>query len=133
MEITAEKIMQQLQKGELAASVIAVFGEEGYYKDKIAAALPKAVFGEAAPEDREITVFERDTDMKELSAAINTYPFFSGCSLVVIKDEKLWGGKDAGEKRKQQQEELAELLADVPEHCQVLLLGEKIDKRSKLY
>lgn len=69
------KIMQQLHKGELAASVIAVFGEEGYYKDKIAAALPKAVFGEAAPEDREITVFERDTDMKELSAAINTYPF----------------------------------------------------------
>lgn len=34
---------------------------------------------------------------------------------------------------KQQQEELAELLADVPEHCQVLLLGEKIDKRGKLY
>lgn len=125
MEITAEKIMQQLHKGELAASVIAVFGEEGYYKDKISVALPKAVFGEAAPEDREITVFERDTDMKELSAAINTYPFFSGRSLVVIKDEKLWGGKDAGEKRKQQQEELAELLADVPEHCQVLLLGEK--------
>lgn len=133
MEITAEKIMQQLHTGQLTAGVLAVFGEEGYYKDKIAAALPQAVFGNAAPEDREITVFERDTDLKELSGAINSYPFFSGRSLVIIKDEKLWGGKDAGEKRKQQQEELAELLADVPEHCQVLLLGEKIDKRSKLY
>lgn len=133
MEITAEKIMQQLHNGEPVASVIAVFGEEGYYKDKIASALPRAVFGDAAPEDREVTVFERDTDLKELSAAINTYPFFSGRSLVVLKDEKLWGGKDAGEKRKQQQEELAILLADVPEHCQVLVLGEKIDKRSKLY
>ncbi|WP_307761026.1 DNA polymerase III subunit delta [uncultured Phascolarctobacterium sp.] len=133
MEITAEKIMQQLHKGEQVASVIAVFGEEGYYKDKIAAALPQAVFGEAAQEDREVTVFERDTDLKELSAVINTYPFFSGRSLVVLKDEKLWGGKDAGEKRKQQQEELAVLLADVPDHCQVLVLGEKIDKRSKLY
>lgn len=133
MEITAEKIMQQLHKGEQVASVIAVFGEEGYYKDKIAAALPQAVFGDAAQEDREVTVFERDTDLKELSAVINTYPFFSGRSLVVLKDEKLWGGKDAGEKRKQHQEELAVLLADVPDHCQVLVLGEKIDKRSKLY
>lgn len=133
MEITVEKIMQQLHKGEQVASVIAVFGEEGYYKDKIAAALPRAVFGDAAQEDREVTVFERDTDLKELSAVINTYPFFSGRSLVVLKDEKLWGGKDAGEKRKQQQEELAVLLADVPDHCQVLVLGEKIDKRSKLY
>ena len=106
MEITAEKIMQQLSAGTQVAGVIAVFGEEGYYKDKIAAALPRAVFGDAAPEDREITVFERDTDIKEVSAAVNTYPFFSGRSLVIIKDEKLWGGKDGGEKRKQQQEEL---------------------------
>ena len=107
MEITAEKIMQQLSAGTQVAGVIAVFGEEGYYKDKIAAALPRAVFGDAAPEDREITVFERDTDIKEISAAVYTYPFFSGRSLVIIKDEKLWGGKDGGEKRKQQQEELA--------------------------
>lgn len=133
MEISAEKIMQQLNNGEQVASVIAVFGEEGYYRDKIANLLPRAVFGDVTDEDREITIFERDTDLRELSAVINTYPFFSGRSLVVIKDEKLWGGKDAGEKRKQQQEELAELLADVPEHCQVLVLGEKIDKRSKLY
>ena len=40
MEITAEKIMQQLSAGTQIAGVIAVFGEEGYYKDKIAAALP---------------------------------------------------------------------------------------------
>lgn len=134
MEITAEKIIQQLHKGEQVANVIAVFGEEGYYKSKIAAALPPAVFGDADVADREITVFERDTDLQELSTAINSYPFFSGRSLVIIKDEKLWGGnKEAGEKRKQQQEDLAALLADVPEHCQVLLLGEKIDKRSKLY
>ena len=72
MEITAEKIMQQLSAGTQVAGVIAVFGEEGYYKDKIAAALPRAVFGDAAPEDREITVFERDTDIKEISAAVNT-------------------------------------------------------------
>lgn len=98
MEITAEKIMQQLSAGTQIAGVIAVFGEEGYYKDKIAAALPRAVFGDAAPEDREITVFERDTDIKEVSAAVNTYPFFSGRSLVIIKDEKLWGGKEGGEK-----------------------------------
>ena len=39
MEITAEKIMQQLSAGTQVAGVIAVFGEEGYYKDKIAAAL----------------------------------------------------------------------------------------------
>ena len=100
MEITAEKIMQQLSAGTQVAGVIAVFGEEGYYKDKIAAALPRAVFGDAAPEDREITVFECDTDIKEISAAVNTYPFFSVRSLVIIKDEKLWGGKDCGEKRK---------------------------------
>ena len=104
MEITAEKIMQQLSAGTQVAGVIAVFGEEGYYKDKIAAALPRAVFGDAAPEDREITVFERDTDIKEVSAAVNTYPFFSGRSLVSLKmkscGEVRMAAKNANSSRK---------------------------------
>lgn len=104
MEITAEKIMQQLSAGTQVAGVIAVFGEEGYYKDKIAAALPRAVFGDAAPEDREITVFECDTDIKEISAAVNTYPFSQDAVWLSLKmkscGEVRMAAKNANSSRK---------------------------------
>lgn len=37
----------------------------------------------------EISVFDRDTDLKRLNAAVNTYPFFGGSSLVIISDDKI--------------------------------------------
>ena len=76
MELAPEKLIEMLEKGESLPNVILMYGEENYYRSKAAACIKKYVFGSAADEDIEINVFDRDTDLKRLNAAVNTYPFF---------------------------------------------------------
>ena len=134
MEIKAEELIYKINNGvELASNLVVVFGEEDYYRQQIVAALPAQVFKEVAPEDREIQIFEKDTDLGALAAAINTYPFFSGKSLIILKDEKLLAAKADSDSRKQQLEKLAEVLGDIPEYCTVLVSASKLDKRTKLF
>ena len=78
MELAPEKLIEMLEKGESLPNVILMYGEENYYRSKAAACIKKYVFGSAADEDMEISVFDRDTDLKRLNAAVNTYPFFGG-------------------------------------------------------
>lgn len=46
----------------------------------------------------EISVFDRDTDLKRLNAAVNTYPFFGGSSLVIISDDKIFAAEKSRKK-----------------------------------
>ncbi len=95
MEIKPEELLFKLQQGGGLPDnirVLAVYGDEDYYRRKIAAAVTAFIFADVEEADREITVFEKDTDLRQLTAAINTYPFFCGRSLVVVQDERLWGG-----------------------------------------
>lgn len=136
MEIKPEELLFKLQRGEPFAAMgnlLAVYGEEDYYRGQIAAAVPAFVFAGVEESDREITVFDKDTDLRQLASVINTYPFFCGRSLVILKDEKLWGGKQDSDSRKQQLDRLAELLSDIPEYCTVLICASKLDKRTKLF
>ena len=108
MELAPEKLIEMLEKGESLPNVILMYGEEPYYRSKAAACIKKYVFGSAADEDMEISVFDRDTDLKRLNAAVNSYPFFGGSSLVIISDDKIFaaekkqkenadkGGEDVG-------------------------------------
>ena len=133
MDIKAEELLYKLQQRKPLpeARVLLVYGEELYYRGQIAASVPDYVFGDTPEQDREISLFEKDTDLRELSAAINSYPFFCGQSLIILKDEKLWAAKS--ESDKQALEKLAELLKDVPDYCTILLAATKLDKRTKLY
>lgn len=140
MELLPDELLAKLYKGELPPGVVVVYGEENYYRLAIAQAMEKAVFGATPKEERQLDSFERDTNLAELSAAINTYPFFSGISMVIISDEKLWSGKakngkDEGlsDTQKKKLEELALLLNDVPDYCHVLINCTKIDGRLKLF
>lgn len=133
MEISAEELLHKLQQHKELPRLLTAWGEEDYYRSQIAAAVPEYVFADVAPEDREITVFEKDTELRELAAVINTYPFFGGRSLIILRDEKLWGGRQDSDSKKQQLDKLAELLADIPEYCTVFLNAVKLDKRLKLY
>ena len=134
MEITPEKLMQQLKSAQpLLCNVLLLFGEEAYYRNLISKLLEKYVFADLDEADREITVFEKDTKIKEVANIINTYPFFGGKSLVVIKDEKLFNNKAGEEDGNEKITELLELMKDVPEYCQLVLNISSIDKRSKLY
>ena len=62
MELAPEKLIEMLEKGESLPNVILMYGEENYYRSKAAACIKKYVFGSAADEDTEISVFDRDTD-----------------------------------------------------------------------
>ena len=105
MELAPEKLIEMLEKGESLPNVILMYGEENYYRSKAAACIKKYVFGSAADEDMEISVFDRDTDLKRLNAAVNTYPFFGGSSLVIISDDKIFAAE------KKQKENLEAILA----------------------
>ena len=135
MDIKAEDLLYKLQKHEplpQQTQVYVVFGEDEYYRKQIAAALPDYVYGDTPVADRQITVFEKDTDISAVSEAVNTYPFFSGQSLVILQDEKLWtkGGEDA---KQTVLEKLTAIVNDVPDYCTLLITASKLDKRTKFF
>lgn len=134
MELKPEELIKKLNDKQELSQLLVVFGDEDYYKGRIAASIPEYIYGDTPEQDREITVFEKDTNMSALESAINYYPFFSGHSLVIIKDEKLFGkADDEGEPKGKQPENLQRMLADIPEYCTVLIMTKKLDKRTKLF
>ena len=135
MEIKPEELIYKLQNGAQLpqGNLFVVYGEEDYYRQQIITALPETLFQGVDSADRAITSFDKDTDLNELASIINTYPFFSGQSLVVLKDEKLLAAKAESEARKQQLDKLADILSDIPDYCTVLVSASKLDKRTKLF
>lgn len=133
MEITPENLIKQLHNDELHANVILLFGEETYYRSNAMEAILKYVFQDVEEADRAIDIFEKDTDLRELANAVNTYPFFGGRSLIVLKDDKLLSNKQESDSKQEKTEQLLKILSDVPEYCTVVINIKSIDKRSKLY
>ncbi len=133
MNLQPDELIYKLHKGEPLANVMLVVGEEEYYRSQILAALPDYIFAGVDVADREITTFDKDTNLHELESVINSYPFFSGKSLVFLRDEKLLGAKQESEAKKTQLEKLLKIIADVPEYCTFVISVLKLDKRGKLY
>lgn len=133
MELNPEELIKKLNDKQPLPKLLVVFGDEDYYKSRISAVIPAYVYGDTPEEDREITIFEKDTNINALESVINSYPFFSGQSLVIIKDEKLLGKADDGEVKGKQPESLQRVLADIPDYCTVLIITKKLDKRTKLF
>ena len=135
MEISAEKFLETLEKNLEIPPVIIIWGEEDYYKEKIVKAVLQTTFAAVAERDREINVFDKELPLKELETNINSYPFFSGKNMVLIKDPKILkqDKQQDSEARKEQQAQLSELLTNVPDFCQIVCTVEKLDKRSKFY
>lgn len=133
MEITPENLIKQLHNDELQANVLLIFGEEAYYRSSAMEAVLQYVFKNVEEADRAIDVFAKDTDLRELANAVNTYPFFGGQSLIIIKDEKLLNNKQDSDSKQEKIEQLLKILRDVPEYCTVVINITNIDKRSKLY
>lgn len=135
MEISSEKFLETLDKHLEIPRLVIIWGEEDYYKEKITKAVVQATFASVAERDREVTVFDKELPLKELETAINSYPFFLGKNMVLIKEPKILkqDKQQESETRKEQQMQLAELLSDLPDFCQVVCAVAKLDKRSKFY
>lgn len=158
-DASPENFLQELERGGMAdARVFVVYGEDGYYRDLIAAAIVKRVFQDAPEEDREITIFEKNPDPIKLEDAVNNYPLFTGHALVVIQEEQLFApkpkkkeedNKETGaepaevEEREDKDEEegkgkprlepLVAVLTNVPDYCTVLFNVSRLDERTALY
>ena len=72
MDIKPENLISLLQQHKPLpqAQVLLLCGEEDYYRNSIIAALPEYVFGDTPEADREITVFDKDTNLSGLQAAL---------------------------------------------------------------
>lgn len=113
MEIKAEELLYRLQeKKDIPAlgRVWAVFGEEDYYRQQITAATLNAIFLDTPEDDRQIYIYDRDTNLKALYSVVNTNSIFSDKTLVILHDEKLLAAKAESESKKQQLDELATIL-----------------------
>lgn len=143
MEIKAEELLYKLEKQQQIAGleqVLVVFGEEDYFRTKILSLLPEYFLGDVEETAREITIFEKDFNIKEFNLVLNTYPFFSGKSLVIVRDDKLFAAPAPGdsetakEKRKEKLEILSKLLENLPDYVYLVLASSKnFDKRTKFY
>lgn len=146
MEIKPDELLYKLQQHKQLppAQVLVLYGEEEDYHNSILAAIPDYLFADTAASDRSIESFEKDTNIAELAAVINTYPFFGGRSLVLVRDEGLWGKKPAksktdgeaeaeGAAAKKRLEQLTQIMTDVPEYCFVVISTKGLDRRTKFY
>lgn len=136
MKIEAANFLAQLHTDQPLPRVIAIVGEETYYRDKVRRSVLAKIFAPAAPAEYELTTFSEKTDVDQLENILNTYPFFGGKSAVLITDQELLAPREregkvskAGEARLQK---LLTLLSDVPDFCTVLIQAAKLDGRQKL-
>ncbi len=133
MLLKPNDLLKKLHKGEALPNLVIILGSEAYYRSQLLAAISEFVFAGVEPADREITLFDKDTNLNELEGVINSYPFFCGKSLVILRDDKLWGGKQDSNAKKQQMEKLLTILSDVPEYCTVVLSATELKKTTRLY
>jgi len=138
MVINADKFIGSLSSTENVPNLTIAWGDEAYYKDNIMSVLTDKVFSGVPEQDRSVVTFEQEVNFSALREGINTYPFFSGKNLVIIKDPELLDKEkksDEGisEKRKKELQEFTEILADIPEYTHVICLCGKIDKRLVFY
>ena len=93
MLLKPNDLLKKLHNAEPLPNLFMLMGNEAYYRSQLLAAIPEYVFVGVDVADREIKVFDKDTNLNELEGVINSYPFFCGKSLVILRDDKLWGGK----------------------------------------
>ena len=133
MILKPNDLLKKLHTAEPLSNLFIILGSEAYYRSQLLAAIPEYVFAGVDAADREVTVFDKDTNLNELEGVINSYPFFCGKSLVILRDDKLWGGKQDSDAKKQQLLKLLTILSDVPEYCTVVLSATELKKSTKLY
>ncbi len=136
MKLEASAFLAKLHTASALPRVLAIVGEEAYYRDKVRRGVLQKIFGPQGPEDYELKVFAEHTDLRELENAINTYPFFSGRTAILITDPLLLQpplreGK-ATKSGAARIDGLLKLLEDVPDYCTVLLQSANMDGRQKL-
>ncbi len=134
MVIVAEKFIQELATKSIPNLVLAL-GEDEYYQELLQTKLTERVFGQVSSEEQNVVIFQDKFAYAELEEAMHSTSFFATNNLLFLKHLKiLQSGKNQdGAKQKEEQVRLLSLLQKIPAETTVVLVCDKIDKRSKLY
>ena len=133
------EFMAALRKGVPHVTLLA--GEEPYYIEKAEKAILGALFPDKTDEAEAVQYLERDPSPYALSALLETTPFLSEKSVLVLRDTGLFREKkgaaesDApkGKAKDKEMERLLQALADMPETNYVIFESRtKADKRKKI-
>ncbi len=117
-------------------------GEESYYIEKAEKAMLGALFADEAERTEAVQYLEKDPPPYELSALLETVPFLSEKSVLILRDTGLFrekkgaaeGDAPKGKAKDKEMERLLRALADMPETNYVIFESHgKADKRKKLY
>lgn len=135
MEITASLIIKKWLSGEQPPNLVVLTGEEFSLRQQVLENLLDLIFLDVREEDREIIKFSDDLDWMKISTAVNSYPIFSGHSVIIIECDKLFEAKKNGKHDllSKKTEQLEKILADIPKFCTIVLVSALIDKRTKIY
>jgi DNA polymerase III delta subunit len=123
MKIEAANFLAQLHTDQPLPRVIAIVGEETYYRDKVRRSVLAKIFAPAAPAEYELTTFSEKTDVDQLENILNTYPFFGGKSAVLITDQELLAPREREGKVSKAGEARLQKLLDAAQRCAGLLYG----------
>ena len=132
------EFMAKLRSG--VPHVMLLAGEEPYYIGKAETAILAALLPDEAERAASVQVLERDPSPYDLSGMLETVPFLSEKSVLVLRGtgyfrEKKGAAEDApkGKAREKETERLLAALADMPETNYVIFeSGAKADKRKKI-
>lgn len=135
MEVVPKIFIKGIKKSGNIPNVIAVIGEDSYYRQKVVDSVVEAVFGNVSESDREVYRFNQDTDFVKVEQAVNSYPFFCCRSLVIVADEKLFEkkGNVKDEGLAKRLEPFLSLVDNVPDYCTLLFNVPKFNKTLKLF
>ena len=136
--MTYTEFMASLAKGELP-HLFLLAGEEPYYTARAEDAILRRLLPDAAARADALIRYEEMPPIETLMEALETMPFFTDKTVVVVKDAAVFrAGKkqeeDAAESKDTSTDALTALLTALPPTTYAIFtLGAKPDKRRKLY
>lgn len=135
MDIQPIGLINKLKNGEELPNIFLLLGEETYYRQKILNALKETVFQGVAEADREIHVFDRDINLNAVEQAVNSYPFFSGRSMVILAEDKFFDikGKTTDEGLAGRLEPLLKIVENMPDFCTLVISVVKFNHSLKVF
>ena len=125
-------MMAAIRKGDLK-QVYLLAGEEPYLAERLEKALLAKLLPNGA--DDALQIVSGGADLDDLTARIETAPFFAEKNVILVKNAALFKEKKAGSAKKDLAEErFIAVLADMPPYSVLILeCAGGVDKRRKLY
>jgi len=135
MDIQPIELISKLKNRQELSNIYLLLGEETYYRQKILNALKENVFQGVAEADREIHVFDRDINFNAVEQAVNSYPFFSGRSMVILAEDKFFDikGKTTDEGLASRLEPLLKIVNNLPDFCTLVISVAKFNHSLKVF